>query len=133
MGLDAMVSYGRSDMKFRNPYAFPIAVEVKTTGRNVIATILGLNRVVKTRVSHEVLKRYRYRKRNINDDALIKGQRVLVQRGRRGYKVRRTIVIAGGSRAGTYTDVLVYRATHRVYRVGTKPSMIPSGRSFASR
>ena len=61
------------------------------------------------------------------------GLDAMVYWGSRGYKIHRTIVIAGGLRAGTYVSTMVYRPTHRVHRVGTKPSMVPAGRTLASR
>ncbi len=53
---DAMVSDGLSDLKFKNPYDFPVYLQCEATGENIIATIYGKKRKYEYRLISKVIE-----------------------------------------------------------------------------
>ncbi|MFH1453577.1 MAG: VanW family protein [Armatimonadota bacterium] len=57
-GLDATVSYGFYDLKFKNPYPFPLKVTAKAKGERLIISIYGKKIKDKTRIITEEVPDY---------------------------------------------------------------------------
>ncbi|MBR3864676.1 MAG: VanW family protein [Clostridia bacterium] len=53
---DAMVSDGLSDLRFQNPYDFPIYLECRATGEDIIATIYGEKRKYEYKLISKVIE-----------------------------------------------------------------------------
>jgi vancomycin resistance protein YoaR len=119
MGLDATVSYPVYDLKLRNPYPYAVALQVTADKGRLNAEFLGAKRPFSTTFTRRIVSRIRYGTKSVSDPAIPLGTRVVSQEGGAGYRIKRTIVITGGARAGTYRDTLYYPPTYRIMRIGT--------------
>lgn len=88
LGLDATVDYGKKDLKLRNPFPFPVRLELGRTGKGeLMARVSGPLELVKTR--------YRYKLEEVVDSDRVRFKKVdqpkdvLVYYGRPGITLER--------------------------------------------
>jgi len=90
LGTDATVVYGTTDFRFKNNQKYPIKITAKISGGSLTVKILGIDtnpeRTVEFRT--ETLSVLPYAVKEIVDESLTTGQRIVTQSGKKGYKVR---------------------------------------------
>ncbi|MBP3284908.1 MAG: VanW family protein [Clostridia bacterium] len=90
LGTDATVVYGTTDFRFKNNQQYPIKITAKISGGSLTVKILGINthpeRTVEFRT--ETIAVLPYSVKEIVDENLTTGQRVVIQSGKKGYKVK---------------------------------------------
>ncbi len=119
MGLDAAVAYPHVTLKLRNPFPHPVVLKETVAGGVVRAEILGPKRprmVTFIRKIDEVLP---FTEREVKDDRLPKGVRVVTQRGIPGFKVRRYRIVREGPNAIREKSIDKYPPTQQIVHVGT--------------
>ena len=89
LGLDATVSYGSIDFKFKNNFKNPIYVQIKPQGGHISAQIYGYNEdkrnvSIETQVVEEIPRTVE----NKDDANLEEGKQIVEEQGRDGYKVK---------------------------------------------
>lgn len=125
LGLDAVVSYPKLNLRLRNDYDEPVAISMKVSGGRVRAEIRGARsarRMVSfVRRIDEVLP---YEQREREDPNLPQGVRVLSQRGVAGFKVSAFRVVRDLERNQAVRERRqnIYPPTTQVWRVGTGPA-----------
>ncbi len=130
MGLDAAVAYPTVNLKLKNSFPFPVVLKETVQGGVVRAEILGPKRtrvITFVRKIEEVLP---FGEREVRDDRLPAGHRVVTQRGIPGFKVRRYRIVRDGAIAVREHSSDTYPPTAQVVHVGTGES---SGASGAGR
>ena len=126
LGFDAVVAWGSLDYVFKNPYNFPILIDVSTAGRTLTISIYGdVTAIDKTySVVAETYESVPYTTKTINDNTLAKGKQVVEKNGVNGTRVRVYIVTKD-----KYTGEVLekkhmwndyYVPQQKVVRVGTK-------------
>lgn len=119
MGLDAAVAYPHVTLKLKNPFSHPVVLKETVTGGTVRAEILGPKRariVTFVRKIDDILP---FSEREVKDDRLAAGVRVITQRGIPGFKVRRYRVVRDGVNAVREKTVDTYPPTQQIVHVGT--------------
>lgn len=89
-GLDATVSYGYLDYKFKNTYDFPLYIEGTTVGKVATYTIYGDPAALngkKYEMVNEIIEVYPPENKEVPDDTLPEGERVAEGGAMTGYKV----------------------------------------------
>ena len=77
MGLDATVDFGKKDLKLRNPFPFPVRLELGRTGKGeLMARVSGPMELVKTRFRYKLEEvtnsdRVRFKKVDVVEDGLV--------------------------------------------------------------
>jgi vancomycin resistance protein YoaR len=130
MGLDAAVAYPSVNLKLKNPFPFPVVLKETVQGGVVRAEILGPKRtrvVTFVRKIEEILP---FGEREVRDDRLPAGHRVVTQRGIPGFKVRRYRIVRDGAIAVREHSSDTYPPTAQVVHVGTggAPGVSGAGR-----
>lgn len=119
MGLDAAVAYPHVTLKLRNPFTHPVVLKETVIGGTVRAEILGPKRariVTFVRKIDDVLP---FSEREVKDDRLPAGVRVITQRGIPGFKVRRYRVVREGVNAVREKTFDTYPPTQQIVHIGT--------------
>ena len=119
MGLDAAVAYPGITLRLRNPFPFAVVLKETVVGGVVRAEVLGPKRsrvVTFIRKIEEVIP---FPQRDVNDDKLPEGKRVVTQRGIPGFKVRRYRIVREGPNAVREKTDDVYPPTLQIVHVGT--------------
>ncbi len=123
-GLDATVSYGYLDYKFKNTYDFPIYIEGSTAGKVITYTIYGDPAALNGNtyeMANEIVETYTPEVKEVEDATLPEGERVNDGGSMTGYKVNSyQITYKNGvevNRELVATDV--YAKVDSVVRVGT--------------
>lgn len=130
LGMDASVSYGGSDLKFKNSTNWPIKVECWVTKDNKLYfSLKGTNMDPEKKVSfrQETLKTIQPQVRYIDDSSLETGKTIVVQSGKDGYVVNVYKIV---SRNGVFQkEAFVSKNTYNPYtreiRRGTKKTETP--------
>ena len=123
MGLDSTVVYGAVDMKFKNNFDFPVVFHVDVQGGKVQVELLGPKRPYRVAFEREIEEVLPYTTIVRHDDRLRVGSETVAQRGKRGFKVKRTRKLYdGGTIVGTEEWSLSYPPTREIIRRGTNPS-----------
>jgi hypothetical protein len=130
LGRDATVDYGSIDLKFRNPYPFPIAVSLEVTGGTLTARILGKkDESMEVRIVVDGYSSWGNTVKYIDDPSLEPGKQVVEEKGSIGRKCTTwRIVLKDGQEVkreqiGTST----YRAWPRIVRRNpNQPSISPT-------
>ncbi|RMG95692.1 MAG: hypothetical protein D6705_13025 [Deltaproteobacteria bacterium] len=132
MGLDSTVVYPDVDLRLRNGFDFPVVFHMKVADGTVRAEILGPERPYRIAFERELVEELPYERRVRDDESLATGAEVVVQRGRRGYRlVRRRIFLDGDREVRRETTNLFYPPTTEIVRRGTSPDGArPKPRSF---
>lgn len=122
LGMDAAVSYGYLDLKFRNDFDYPIYIDSKIVGDRLYFYIYGdtKERDYKVKIQSEVVETIKPKEEIIPDKALEPGSKVLVQAGRIGYKVNTyKYIIKDGIIIGKeLISQDYYREKNYVYKIG---------------
>ncbi|KDR95550.1 Vancomycin resistance protein YoaR, contains peptidoglycan-binding and VanW domains [Peptoclostridium litorale DSM 5388] len=89
LGLDATVSYGSIDFKFKNNFKNPIYLQIKPQGGHISAQIYGYdedkhNVSIETQIVGEIPRTVE----NKEDANLEEGKQIVEEQGRDGYKVK---------------------------------------------
>ena len=124
-GLDATISYGDIDYKFKNTWEWPLYIKSFTEENNIYVQIysnqaLSDNKYKLTSETYEVIPSpVEY----IRDSSLEKDKKELMEKGRVGYKVK---VVREqynkGELVGTETVSMdTYRPSKSYYKIGVKP------------
>jgi len=119
MGLDAAVAYPHVTLKLKNPFPHPVVLRETVTGGVVRAEILGPKRariVTFIRKIDEILP---FGEREVKDDRLLAGVKLITQRGIPGFKVRRYRVVRDGANAVREKAIDTYPPTQQIVHVGT--------------
>ncbi|RMG23207.1 MAG: hypothetical protein D6724_08855 [Armatimonadetes bacterium] len=119
IGRDATVDYGNIDLKFKNPYDFPIAISLEVSGGTLTARILGRkDETTEVRIVVNGFSSWANTVKYIDDPSLEPGQEVVEEKGSTGRKCTTwRIVLKNGKEVkreqiGTST----YRAWPRIVR-----------------
>lgn len=122
LGMDAAVSYGYLDLKFRNDFDYPIYIDSKIVGDRLYFYIYGdaKGRDFTVKIESEVVETIRPKEETIFDKALEPGTKILVQEGRIGYKVNtyKYIMKDGKIISKELISQDYYREKNYVYKVG---------------
>ena len=105
-GMDAAISYGVQDYKFRNNTPYPIRIDASVSGGQVHVTLVGTEwKDYKVEMSYKVEETIEYETvvRDVPYDGVIKEGQVLT-RPYTGYTVTtyRTLIYANGKKEGPY-------------------------------
>ena len=126
LGYDAAVAWGSLDYVFKNPYSFPILIDVSTAGRNLTISIYGdVTAIDKSyAVVAEKYESVPFTTKYIKDDTILNGKEVVEKNGSNGTKVK-VYILTKDKRSGEVLDKKLtwndyYVAQQRVIRVGTK-------------
>lgn len=124
-GMDATVSYGIDDFKFKNNMNYPIKIINTTTGTNVGFTILGTaqNPGKTVEFRRETLKTIPFTTKEIIDPNLEEGQTKVDQSGMEGYVVNVYKIIKQDGKfvSEQFLHKDTYRTLEKIVRVGSKP------------
>jgi vancomycin resistance protein YoaR len=119
MGLDAAVAYPHVTLKLRNPFSHPVVLKETVFGGVVRAEILGPKRariVTFVRKIDDILP---FSEREVKDDRLPLGVKIITQRGIPGFKVRRYRIVRDGANAVREKMMDTYPPTQQIVHVGT--------------
>lgn len=122
MGMDATVVYPTITFRFRNPFTYPVVLHETVQGGVVRAEILGPRRERDVTFVRKINDVVPFAEREVDDEKLPKGARVLGQRGIPGFKVTRQRILRDGSFAVREKTTDVYPPTSQIWRVGTGPA-----------
>lgn len=124
-GLDATVSYGYLDYKFKNTYNFPIYIQGTTVGKVVTYTIYGDPAALNGKtydMTNEILEVFPPEVKEVEDDTLQEGERAKDGFSMTGYKVNSYLITyengAEVNRELIATDN--YAKVDSIVKVGTK-------------
>lgn len=89
-GQDAAVSYGHLDLRFRNDFDFPIYTYSKIVGDKVYVYIYGDTKAkdYTVKINPQIVEAIQPNTQEIYDANLQPGEKVYIQKGRTGYKVK---------------------------------------------
>ncbi len=119
MGLDATVVWPDVDLRLRNPYDFPVVLQMVVRQGKVHAEVLGARRPYQVAFERELVETLSHRTIYRDDASLRTGSQVVSQRGMRGFKVKRTRkVYQAGDVVREDVKELTYPATSEIVRRG---------------
>jgi vancomycin resistance protein VanW len=120
-GRDAAVAQYTIDLRFRNPYPWPVGLRVITTGETLGFEIVGRQAGPRAMVDVELQSPLAPIEVRRTGERLRPGQRTIVTRGRPGVRVAVYRTSLQGANAGRRELVSrdVYPALNRLVRVGT--------------
>lgn len=129
MGMDATVSWGGPEFRFRNDTAYPIRIEAAMDGNKLTVAIYG-TKLDSTYVemTYQVLEKKDYQTRYQETNALAEGKRSQKQSGYTGYTVQtyRNVYDAEGNLLVSREEARsVYKSRERIILVGTKKEEPP--------
>ena len=128
-GLDATVSYGYLDYKFKNTYDFPIYIQGSTIGKTVTYNIYGDPSSLNGRtydMANEILETIPPETKVVSDNTLPEGKEVSEGVGMTGYKVR-SYQITYKNGVEVNRDVIStdnYASVGIVVKKGTQPATV---------
>jgi vancomycin resistance protein YoaR len=125
LGLDATVTWGYLDYKFKNTYDFPIYIEAVTSGRTVSFKIYGSKAGFGSKrydLASDIPTVIPAKVNEINDPSLPEGQIVMDEKPIDGYKVKSYLVTyeSGKEVAREAVAYDTYVKKDGVRRIGTK-------------
>ena len=127
-GTDGAVATGYLDLRFRNNFDHPIYIDSYVIGNNVFFNIYGdsKSRDYSVRIETQLLETIPYKVREVLDETLKPGERVLVQDGRTGYKVNTYKSIIRDDQVVSRDRISYdyYRERDYIYKVGPKLQII---------
>jgi vancomycin resistance protein YoaR len=127
LGLDATVTYGKINLRFRNPYDFPVVIHYVVSEGKMRVEILGGERNRMVHFVRRITQRIPYEEKIEQVEDWPAGVRVVTQLGIDGFRVRRYRVQWEGPAAWREVTEDVYPATPQIVKVGTNKSMSQSG------
>ena len=128
-GQDAAVAYGQLDLKFRNDFDYPIYIDTKTTNERVYIYIYGdLNaRDYTVKIEPEIIETLQGKVEEIYDGNLQPGEKLDIQKGRTGYKVKTYKSVIKNGQIINKNEIThdYYRQRDHIYKVGPKALEYP--------
>ena len=118
-GLDATVSYGTLDFRFRNSSTAPVVIESQQGGGRLMMRVLGKGPAAKVRIERSDIKVLPSRTETLTDPTLPTGTRRVVSKGRPTKEVT-VYRVVDGTREFLSHDR--YEGDPTVIRVGTGPA-----------
>jgi len=122
IGQDAAVSYGYLDLKFRNDFDYPIYIDSEIVGDKLYFYIYGdaKDRDFAIKVESQIVEVIMPKEEIIFDKTLEPGSKILVQKGRIGYRVNtyKYVIINGQVISKELITQDQYKAKNNVYKVG---------------
>ena len=90
LGLDATVDWGNIDFKFKNTFKYPIFIEAYTKNKKLYINFYSNSSLNNRRyeIKNNVYQTDQAKTQTITDTSLLRGQTVVAQKGRNGYKVK---------------------------------------------
>ncbi len=129
LGMDATVSYGTLDFRFKNNTDAPVKVVAKASGGTVNVQILGTqaNPNKKVEIVTERLSFTPYGTTTVNDETLEPGKTVQDAEGFNGAVVNTYKIITenGKQLSNKLLHKSTYRMANRIIRVGVAPDTLP--------
>jgi vancomycin resistance protein YoaR len=119
MGMDATVVYPTITLKLRNPFPYPVVLHEVVEDGMVHAEILGPKRTRDVTFVRKINEVVPFQEREVSDQNVPKGERMLAQRGIPGFKITRYRILRDGSSAVRERSQDVYPATSQIWKVGT--------------
>lgn len=119
LGLDATVVYPTITYRFRNPFDFPVVLHQTVKDGVVRAEILGPQIPLTVTLIRRIVGALPYEEVERGDDRLARGERVLVQRGVPGFRLRMYRILRDGQHARRERWDTTYPATTQIVAVGT--------------
>ena len=117
MGLDSTVVYPTVDMRLRNDYDFPVVMHMTVLQGRVHAEVLGPRRPYQITFERSLVEKLPYNTVWRDDFKLKAGTQKLVQRGRRGFKLKRLRkFLQGGVVVKTEERDLNYPPTTEIFK-----------------
>lgn len=123
LGLDATVTYGKINLKFRNPYDFPVVIHYDVDGGRMRVEILGRERPRMVHLVRRITQKLPYEEKVVEMEDWPSGVRVVSQLGIDGFRVRMYRIQWEGTRAWREVSEDVYPSTPQVVKVGVNKSM----------
>ncbi|MBS4537796.1 VanW family protein [Clostridium sp. D2Q-11] len=126
IGQDATVSYGYLDLKIKNTYNDPIYIQGITYNDRVIFKLYGnANKFdLNIKIQSEVIEAVGYTTKTEIDNSLAPGEKQIIQKGRKGYKVKTYKVIYKDNKV--IDRILLssdyYKPSTQIEKVGPKKS-----------
>jgi len=126
LGLDATVSYGSVDFKFKNSSRWPIKIQAKVDeNNNLIFTIIGTNEAPGRTIdlATEEVKVTKHTQKIIEDPSLPAGTTRVQQSGKNGYVINTYKIVKqdGKEISRTKISTSVYNPLEEIIIKGTKP------------
>lgn len=122
LGRDAAVAENLLDLKFRNDFDYPIYIATETKNNRIFVYIYGdiSHRDYIVKIESEVIETIKPGEEHIVDEKLKAGEKVLVQEGRNGYKVRtyRYIIKDGIIVDKEIISTDYYKEKNYIYKIG---------------
>lgn len=89
-GKDATVAYGYLDFRFKNPFDYPVYIYGESNENRVTFKIYGdKNRKTnKIKIQSDIIEIVDYNTDKEIDNSLKSGEKIIVEKGRKGYKVK---------------------------------------------
>jgi vancomycin resistance protein YoaR len=116
VGLDATVVYPTVDLKFRNPFSFPVVFRATVTGNALHVDLLGADKPASVELRKEILETTPFDRKVVEDRAFAQPKRT--QKGADGVELRRSRILAfahGPTRVETSVDR--YPPTLEIWKV----------------
>ena len=130
MGMDATVSWGGPDFKFKNNTDYPIKIVASYANSKLTFQILGTKvSDFKVEITTETLSVISPNVQEVPDATLAAGTTVVEDKGHTGYKVQSYRSVydgAGNLISKTEEAYSSYRMTDKVVRVGTMQATPPA-------
>ena len=124
MGMDATVSWGGPEFRFKNDTAYPIRLEAAMAGSELTVSIYGTKLDGSyVEMTYQVLDKRDYQTRYQETDALAEGEQSQKQSGYTGYTVQtyRNVYDAEGNLLVSREEARsVYKSRDRIILVGTR-------------
>lgn len=128
-GQDAAVAYGYLDLKFRNDFDYPIYIDTKTTNERVYIYIYGDLKAkdYTIKIEPEIIETIEGQVEEIYDGNLQPGEKVDIQKGRTGYKVKTYKSLIKNGQIVNKSEIThdYYRQRDHIYKVGPKALEYP--------
>ena len=124
LGMDATVSWGGPEFKFKNDTPYPIRIDVTYMNDRLTVTIMGTKTDdTYVKMTHEVLSTSSYETEYVNDPELPYGTEKQIQNGYKGYEVKsyRNIYSGDGKLIQSKLEAKSsYKNRDQIIAVGTK-------------
>lgn len=123
-GQDAAVAYGYLDLKFRNDFDYPVYIDTKTTNERVYIYIYGdlKGKDYTVKIEPEIIDTIKGEVEEIYDGNLGPGEKLDIQKGRTGYKVKTYKSIIKNGKTINKKEITqdYYRQRNYIYKIGPK-------------
>ncbi|MFH1436147.1 MAG: VanW family protein [Pseudomonadota bacterium] len=127
LGLDATVTYPTINLKFQNPFDFPVVIHYKVENGKMKVEILGSERKRLVHFVRRITQKTPFKENVIEEPDWPKGVSVVTQLGIDGYRVRRYRLIWEDNYLERELTETVYPSTVKTVHVGTNPSLPAKG------